>query len=474
VTQAATSRLLSDATIARRAAGGNRRAFAAIFERYHQDLYRYCVAILGSSEDAHDAVQNTMLKVLHALPGETRDMKLKPWLYRIAHNESIDLIRARRGTEPIDVEAHAGHAGPDEEVEARDRIQRLIADIAELPARQRGALVMREMGGLSYEQIGDALQTSPGVARQTLYEARLSLRQMSEGREMPCQEAMRAISEDDGRVLRRRDIRAHLKGCDSCQAFRAEIAGRRRDFAVLAPLPAAASTAILHGLLGGTAGGSAAAVGAGGKALVSATAIKSAAAVCAVSAVGLLAANHGGIIHLGIGDHSAPAPAPASSQSRAAVRPVTTTRANPIESSAKVAARRRVAKGRRAIRRRSIAKPAASSARAAPAPAPHAATMQASHPHGRHLGWSTAPGHEKQAQQGKEKTHTGGSQAGSSHGQGAHSAPKTHHATKPPKAHPTHPAHPDQPKPAQTPEAAPGSSAAVEAGNGQHGKPSAE
>ena len=320
MTQAVPSRVLSDATMARRAAAGNQRAFAAIFERYHQDLYRYCAAILGNAEDAQDAVQNTMLKVLRALPGEERELKLKPWLYRIAHNEAIELIRIRRDTGPIDAETLVGSSGPASEVETRGRLQQLIADIAELPARQRGALVMREMSGLGYEQIGEALQTSPAAARQALYEARLSLKQMSEGREMPCREAMRAISDDDGRVLRRRDIRAHLLRCEDCRAFRAEIAGRRREFAALAPLPAAVSAGILQSVLGSMGGGAGGA--AAGKALAGSAAIKSAAAVLAVSAIGVVAADHRGAIDLGLGGHREPAaseaPAPTQAGARAA------------------------------------------------------------------------------------------------------------------------------------------------------------
>jgi RNA polymerase sigma factor (sigma-70 family) len=306
MTQSAPSRMLSDVTIARRAAGGNQRAFAAIFERYHQDLFRYCAAILGNAEDAHDAVQNTMLKVLRALPGEKRELKLKPWLYRIAHNEAIDMIRARRDAVPIEAELLASSDGPAEAVEARGRLRQLISDIAELPASQRSALVMREMSGLSYEQIGEALETSAAAARQTTYEARLGLRQMSEGREMPCQEVMRAISDDEGRPLRRRDIRAHLRRCEGCRAFQAEISARRREFASLAPLPAAVSAGILQSLLGGAAGGTNGASGAAGvaagKALAGSVAVKSAAAVVAISAIGVVAADQSGVVHLGTGN----------------------------------------------------------------------------------------------------------------------------------------------------------------------------
>ena len=84
---------------------------------------------------------------------------------------------------------------------------------------------MRELSDLSFEEIAASFDTSPGVARQTVYEARLSLRQMEEGREMSCDEVMRAVSDGDRRVLRRKDIRAHLRACESCAALR----GRNRE-----------------------------------------------------------------------------------------------------------------------------------------------------------------------------------------------------------------------------------------------------
>src|SRR5689334_18528700 len=80
----------SDETLALRAAGGEEAAFAAIFDRYQRGLYRYCLALVGNPQDAQDALQNSMVKVLRALPGETRRIVLKPWLYRIAHNESLE------------------------------------------------------------------------------------------------------------------------------------------------------------------------------------------------------------------------------------------------------------------------------------------------------------------------------------------------------------------------------------------------
>jgi len=304
----------TDERLTRRAVGGDERAFAAIFDRYHQSLYRFCLAILRDPQDAQDALQNTMVKVLGALPGERRQIDLKPWLYRIAHNESIELLRRRRETGQLDPEQAAPGSGLAEEAATRERLRGLLADLDELPERQRSVLVMRELAGLDFDEIGAALSTTPAVARQTLYEARLGLRQMDEGREMECRVAMRALSDGDGRVARRRDIRAHLRGCADCRAFRAGIEGRERDLAALAPLPAVAAAALLQGLLGGNGagGGLAAALGGGaGKTLGGTAILKGAATVAVVAALGGVAAERGGLIHVGSGSGEAPATRPA-------------------------------------------------------------------------------------------------------------------------------------------------------------------
>jgi RNA polymerase sigma factor (sigma-70 family) len=490
MTQAAPSRMLSDAAIARRAAGGNQRAFAAIFERYHQDLYRYCAAILGNAEDAHDAVQNTMLKVLRALPGEERDLKLKPWLYRIAHNEAIDLIRVRRKAEPIDAEMLAGAIGPAEQVETRGRLQQLISDIAELPDSQRGALVMREMSGLSYEQIGEALQTSPAVARQTIYEARLNLRQMSEGREMPCQEVMRAISDDDGRVLRRREIRAHLLRCEDCKAFRAEISDRRREFASLAPLPAAVSAGILQGLLGGAAGGTNAVGGvagaAAGKALAGSAAVKSAAAVLAVSAVGVVAANHSGVVNLGVGGGHQP-PAKAASEPTQESDRSSATAALPDPLTGAVEPRAPLRKGRAESHLGSAVATATDGSRAAPVSS-NPAAAQIPQSNGREPGSSKGSGHEKSSgkpdhpAKGKKSATATPPRKSKSPGHTKHAAPAKTGGKAKAKSHPAHPDHPPHPDRAQVAEAPDAAAEPTEAGpaeaeantDGKKGSPATE
>src|SRR3954454_2119706 len=317
------SSLLSDERLTRRAVGGDERAFAAIFRRYHQSLYRFCLAIVGNPQDAQDALQNTMIKVLRALPGEERKIELKPWLYRIAHNESIDLLRRRRETTELDVEEVAPGYGLSENVETRERLRGLLADLRELPDRQREVLVMRELSGLDFEEIGATLETTGAVARQTLYEARQSLRQMKEGRELDCDVVSRALSDGDGRVPRRRDVRAHLRSCAGCREFRDEIGSRRQDLAALAPLPAVAAAGMLHGLVGGgsqaaVGGGIAAALGGGAaKTIATSAAVKGVATVAVVAAVGVTAADRSGAIHLGLPGEESSKSAPATPRSGA-------------------------------------------------------------------------------------------------------------------------------------------------------------
>ncbi len=250
--------MLTDDRLAKMAAAGNQQAFAAIYERHHQALYRYCRSILGSDEDARDALQNTMLKALDALPGEQREIALRPWLFRVAHNEAISLIRRRPAPEaPLDEASASSEFDP----ATRERLRTLLDDLAALPERQRSALVMRELSGLSYADLAAALACSPAAAKQAVYEARVTLHELTEGREMECEAARKAISARDGRVLRGRKVRAHLRSCQSCRAFRSSIGNRSADLSLLAPpLPAGAAANMLQGLLG-AGGGS---IGGGG------------------------------------------------------------------------------------------------------------------------------------------------------------------------------------------------------------------
>jgi RNA polymerase sigma factor (sigma-70 family) len=248
-------RASSDRRLARRASKGDRRAIATIFERYRQELYGFCLGLLGEPQDAQDALQNTMVKVLRALPGEQREISLRPWLYRIAHNEAIELRRGSHPTQALDGYLVDGQPGVTERVEQREQLEWLLRDLADLPERQRAVLVMRELSGLDFAEIGAALDTSGAVVRQSLYEARRNLEQMDHGRGMGCEAVARVLSDADRRITRRRDIRAHLRDCPDCRRFQDAIGRREGVLAGIPPIPAAAAAGIAQALFGGTSGG---------------------------------------------------------------------------------------------------------------------------------------------------------------------------------------------------------------------------
>jgi RNA polymerase sigma factor (sigma-70 family) len=307
----AAHRLLSDERLAHLAAGGDRSAFAVIFDRYQERLFRYCASILRDRDDAADAVQSTMLRAMRALEGEERELAVRPWLYRIAHNESIELLRRPR-TEPDNGAEVVTVSDVEADAAVRAHLRAVLDDIRELPDRQRSALVMRELSGLSYGEIGAALMTSEAGAKQAVYDARQALHDLARGREFDCELVRRKLSDGDRRVFRGRAIRAHLTACADCRTWQAELAARETSWAAFNPaMPTAAAAAALQGAVGGGAG--AAAAGS-----VGATATGPALATVAVAAV--LGAGAVGVHELRDGDD--PARPPASAE-QAQVAPAT-------------------------------------------------------------------------------------------------------------------------------------------------------
>jgi RNA polymerase sigma factor (sigma-70 family) len=270
-------RLSSDERLARLVSRGSERAFAALYRRHHQALYRYCRSIVRDEDDAQDALQSAMTRALVALRAQERDLAVRPWLFRIAHNEAVSILRRRHPTTALAEELEpAGGLDIEGTLEGRERLATLLADLRALPVRQRSALVMRELSGLSIEEIAGALSTSPGATKQLLFEARRALHEFAEGRAMDCEHVRRAVSDGDRRVLRGRRLRGHLRECASCRDFQVAISARSTDLRALAPpLPGALAAGMLgrllaHGLGGGHTGGLA--VGSGGTAIGSSAA----------------------------------------------------------------------------------------------------------------------------------------------------------------------------------------------------------
>src|SRR4051812_13654031 len=165
----------SDERLVKLVRSGHERAFDVIVDRYRKPLVRYCRRILPESR-CEDAVQQAFLNAHTALTGSDDAVQLKPWLFAIARNAALNMLRQNGWNYeqiPLDFD---GVRQPDQVFEQRIELEQTVAALRGLPERQRDALVMREFEGRSYDEIALALGTGDGAVRQLLNRARLTLR----------------------------------------------------------------------------------------------------------------------------------------------------------------------------------------------------------------------------------------------------------------------------------------------------------
>ena len=150
-------------------------AFEEIVRRYRRPLDRFAAAIVGGRSE--DVTQDAFSKALPALRGSEAEIELRPWLYRIVRNTALNDLRDRPPEAAELSETLPGGRSAAAEAEAREEIKDLMDRLGALPEPQRAALVMRELEGLSHEEIAAALGVSGGAARQAIYRARAALRE---------------------------------------------------------------------------------------------------------------------------------------------------------------------------------------------------------------------------------------------------------------------------------------------------------
>jgi RNA polymerase sigma factor (sigma-70 family) len=149
-------------------------AFEEIVRRYRRPLDRFAAAIVGGHSE--DVTQDAFSKALPALRGSEAEIELRPWLYRIVRNTALNDLRDRGPVPEELAETLPGGRSAAAEAEAREEIRDLMSRLQALPEPQRAALVMRELEGLSHEEIAAALGVSGGAARQAIFRARAALR----------------------------------------------------------------------------------------------------------------------------------------------------------------------------------------------------------------------------------------------------------------------------------------------------------
>jgi RNA polymerase sigma factor (sigma-70 family) len=166
----------SDARLVDLTRDGNERAFEAIVQRYHRPLLRYCSRILPAAR-AEDAVQQAFLSAHRSIHAGDAQLNLRPWLYRIAHNASLNLLRQSGFDHEEMSEEIDGVETPPQAFERGERLRSVMAAVQELPQRQRDAIVLQAMEGRTYEEIAEELGVSDGAVRQLLNRARNTLRE---------------------------------------------------------------------------------------------------------------------------------------------------------------------------------------------------------------------------------------------------------------------------------------------------------
>jgi RNA polymerase sigma factor (sigma-70 family) len=168
-------RTQTDERLLRLAAGGHDRAFEAIVERYRRPLLRYVRRLLPDGR-AEDVVQAAFMSAWSSLRGGAEVRDLRPWLYRIAHNGAVNVLKRAGEHHDQLADTRDGAAGPEIEVERRDDVRRALHGIAALPSRQRAALLAVAVEGRSHTEVAAELGLSDGALRQLVHRARTSVR----------------------------------------------------------------------------------------------------------------------------------------------------------------------------------------------------------------------------------------------------------------------------------------------------------
>src|SRR6266851_3936786 len=206
-------RLQSDERLIALTRRGHHAAFETLCARYQSRLLSFCRHMLASREDAEDVLQEVFAAAFNAVLADDRTINVRPWLYRIARNRSLNHLRRATaiGVDSMDVHFADHGISTSDRVMRRESFRELIADVHGLPETQRTALMLREIDALSYEQIADAMETTVPSVKSLLVRARISLAEAAEARQLSCDEVRLELGEvAEGLKRMSPPVRRHL------------------------------------------------------------------------------------------------------------------------------------------------------------------------------------------------------------------------------------------------------------------------
>jgi RNA polymerase sigma-70 factor (ECF subfamily) len=165
-----------DAMLVEACLHGDRHAFDKLVDRYEGPLFSAAYRITGSVEDAMDATQNAFVNAYEKLHTFDPTYRFFSWIYRIAVNQSLNLVGRRREQTPFNEDAPATEPNPSEVFESTEMRGHLKRALLELEPHYRTVIVLKHLEGFSYREIGDLLEVPEKTVKSRLFTARQRLR----------------------------------------------------------------------------------------------------------------------------------------------------------------------------------------------------------------------------------------------------------------------------------------------------------
>lgn len=180
---------LDDPSLVRRCQAGDDQAFRTLVLRYQRKVFSVALALVKDREEAMDVAQDAFLRVHQRIGDFKGDSSFYTWLYRITRNLAIDRLRARRGreqeldetagwelerTDPGFISRRLG-TNPQRGVLRKELAEQMARALAQLPEKHREILVLREVEGMSYEELAETLEIPKGTVMSRLYHARAKM-----------------------------------------------------------------------------------------------------------------------------------------------------------------------------------------------------------------------------------------------------------------------------------------------------------
>jgi len=173
--------LASDEELARGCAAGDDRSLSALYDRYRRPLYVYCARMLGEEQGARDAVQEVFLAACRRRAELPRLHSVRAWLFTVARNRCLSVLRAARPRESLGEELEAAGGTPSDELQAEEEVRLVRQALGRIPPELRETVVLREYLDLSYREIAAVLEATEGAVKSRLFKARQALRAQLEG-----------------------------------------------------------------------------------------------------------------------------------------------------------------------------------------------------------------------------------------------------------------------------------------------------